>query len=199
MDIFTFTLHELQMTINRENKDVFILGDINIDILKFQNHHKTNEFLDNTFASGFIPLITRPTRVTQYSATLIDHVNTRKREIDSICGIIICDISDHFGIFSICHLSQRNKQHDLLAREFRSYKFSTENVNTFQNILNDIDFTRISSINCPNEAYDKFMEIYCAALNVSTAFPLRKHISPRKFQKHCVDNQRISAIFHSKT
>ena len=116
MDIFTFTLHELQMTINQENKDVFILGDINIDILKFQNHHKSNEYLYNTFASGFIPLITRPTRVTPYSATLIDHVYTNKRLIDSISGIIICDISDHFGIFSICQLSQRNKQHNLLAQ-----------------------------------------------------------------------------------
>ena len=64
-----------------------------IDILRFQNHPKTNEYLDNTFASGFIPLITRPTRVTQYSATLIDHVYTNKLEIDSISGIIICDIS----------------------------------------------------------------------------------------------------------
>ena len=118
--------------------------------------------------------------MTPYSATLIDHVYTNKREIDSISGIIICDISDHFGIFSICQLSQRNKKHNLLAQEFRSY--SPENINTFKNILNDIDFTHISSINCPNEAYDKFMETYCAAHDV--AFPLRKHISPRKFQKH---------------
>ena len=74
MDIFMFTLSELQMTLNRENKDVLILGDININMLKFQDHPKTNEYLDNIFASGFMPLITKPTRVTQYSATLIDHI-----------------------------------------------------------------------------------------------------------------------------
>ena len=78
MDIFIFTLHELQITLNRENEDVFILGDINIDLLKFQDHPKTNEYLDKTFAPGFIPLSTRPTSLTQYSDTLIDHVYTNK-------------------------------------------------------------------------------------------------------------------------
>ena len=89
MDIFMFTLNELQMTLNRENKAVFILGDININVLKFQDHPKTNEYLNNIFASGFIPLITKPTRVTQYYATLIDHIYTNKREIDSIIGPIL--------------------------------------------------------------------------------------------------------------
>ena len=88
-----------------------------------------------------MPLITKPTRVTQYSATLIDHIYTNKREIDSISGIIICDVSDHFGIFSICQLSRQNKQHILLAQKFRSY--SPANINTFTNILNETDFTHI--------------------------------------------------------
>ena len=56
-----------------------MMGDINIDLLKFSTHNKTNEYLDNTFSQGYIPIINKPTRVTPYSATLIDHIYINKQ------------------------------------------------------------------------------------------------------------------------
>ena len=47
------TMLELQNIISRENKEVYILGDINMDLLKFANHSKTGEYLENTFSQGF--------------------------------------------------------------------------------------------------------------------------------------------------
>ena len=61
-------------TIQHENKHCLIMGDMNIDLLKFETHTKTDDYLDNLFTHGFIPLITKPTRVTTHSATLIDHM-----------------------------------------------------------------------------------------------------------------------------
>jgi len=36
-------------TINRENKQVIIMGDFNINLLKFGSHNKTSDYLDNIF------------------------------------------------------------------------------------------------------------------------------------------------------
>ena len=105
------TIMELQTALQTDNKDIYIMGDININLLQFSDHAKTNDYLDNTFSLGFIPLITKPTRVTPYSATLIDHIYTNKQLIDTTSGIIISDVSDHFGVFTIVNSTQRKKEY----------------------------------------------------------------------------------------
>ncbi len=69
-------------------------------LLKSESCDYTNRFLEQLFTSSFIPLILRPTRITQHTATLIDNIFTNEIEsIDSsINGIIFTDISDHLGI-----------------------------------------------------------------------------------------------------
>ena len=39
--------------ISTADKAAYIYGDINIDLLKFQSHEKTSEFIENCFANGF--------------------------------------------------------------------------------------------------------------------------------------------------
>ena len=55
----------------QKNKDIVIGLDHNLDFLKSDQHPGTLEFIENTLANGLIPIITRPTRVTKSSATLI--------------------------------------------------------------------------------------------------------------------------------
>ena len=61
-------------------------------------HPKTDNYIDNTFAHGIWPLITKPTRLTSHSAILIDIIYTNKISSKVKSGIIISDVSDHFGI-----------------------------------------------------------------------------------------------------
>ena len=114
VDIFSNTMHELQgiIHVHRENKDVCIMGDINIDLLQYSNHYKTNDYTEAIFSQGYLPLITKPTRLTSHSATLIYHIytNTCSRSSEITSGIIVTDISDHFGIFSIIQLTTHNGQ-----------------------------------------------------------------------------------------
>jgi exonuclease III len=100
MDIFMHSMQELQNKLNAENKEVLIMGDMNIDLLKFETHSKTKEYLENIFSQGYMPLITKPTRVSTYSATLIDHIYTNK-QTSKLSGIIVTDVADHFGIFFV--------------------------------------------------------------------------------------------------
>ena len=74
LDLFVHTLDELLHIINNEGKPCTIMGDTNINLLKFDTHDKTNTFLNNCISHGFLPRITKPTRLAEYSATLIDHI-----------------------------------------------------------------------------------------------------------------------------
>ena len=65
---------EIQSEIKEENKVSYLMGDCNIDLLKVNIHAKTNEFVNDVISQGFLPKITRPTRITPHSATIIDHI-----------------------------------------------------------------------------------------------------------------------------
>ena len=61
----------------------------------FPEHCLLNIFLHN----GLIPTITKPTRITSSSATLIDNIYVSVRQNHIKSGILCCDISDHLPIF----------------------------------------------------------------------------------------------------
>ena len=153
VDIFMQTMHDLQNKLNMEGKETFIMGDMNIDLLKCTTHVKTQEYLDNIFAQGFVPLITKPTRVTEYTATLIDHIYHNKNEKPTHSGIIISDISDHFGIFSVVkNCSKVPKSNSISYRTFKE-----TNMNAFKNSLDETDFACVLEDNNSDTVYDKFI------------------------------------------
>jgi len=73
---------------------------MNIDLLKYDTHTKTKEYLESIFSFGFSPVITLPTILESCSATLMDHIYTNKTQSTNL-GIIITDVADHFGVFHI--------------------------------------------------------------------------------------------------
>ena len=79
------------------------MGDYNINLLNFGTHTKTNEFIDDVISHGFLPYILKPTRVTDTSATLIDHIYSNHTYTNQDSGIIVTDLSDHFGVFYITY------------------------------------------------------------------------------------------------
>ena len=58
--------------IQREKKEVVIGMDQHKDFLKVHKHKSTIELLDINLANDMLPVITKPTRITQFSAMLID-------------------------------------------------------------------------------------------------------------------------------
>ena len=85
--------------LNSEHKYGVLMGDMNVDLLKFNDHTQTGEYLDNIFSHGFLPVISRPTRVCRSSATLIDHIYINNITDQCKSGIVINDVADHYGIF----------------------------------------------------------------------------------------------------
>ena len=50
---------------------------------------ETKYFLDQMFSSGLYPLITRPTRITGRSATIIDNIFCSEMCRNKVCGIVL--------------------------------------------------------------------------------------------------------------
>ena len=81
--------------IHRENKHCITLGDFNLDLLKFEYHPATDEFMTSLGTSSFQPYILQPTRITDHSATIIDNIFFNSFEYFTVSGNIIYDLTDH--------------------------------------------------------------------------------------------------------
>ena len=58
MDLTDFNcsyLHKLLENISKEQKCIFLLGDFNVNLLNYNAHNQTNEFLDSLASNSFIP------------------------------------------------------------------------------------------------------------------------------------------------
>ena len=69
------------------------------------SHNSTKNVLDIMYSFGLYPLIDKPTRVTDSSATLIDNIFTNELRHNLTCGILFNDISDNLPIFALCKYS----------------------------------------------------------------------------------------------
>ena len=84
----------------RSNKKLFCVGDYNLNCLDYNENTKVKNFFNLLFSYGMIPIINKPTRVTNKSATAIDNIFINSLYNNSLeTGIIKTDISDHFPIF----------------------------------------------------------------------------------------------------
>ena len=108
MDLTDFNcnyLSKLLENISKEQKSIFLLGDFNVNLLNYNEHNQTNEFLDSLASNSFIPLILQPTRITSHSNTLIDNIFSNVIDPDIISGNLTATISEHLPQFSIICLA----------------------------------------------------------------------------------------------
>ena len=101
MKEFEDELEKVLSKIIKENKLFYLMGDININMLKMNQVLTVDRFMCQLFSSSLYPLITKPTRIMDRSATLIDNILTNSLDDSSLRGILITDISDHFPVFMI--------------------------------------------------------------------------------------------------
>ena len=71
---FNLLYDDLLSKINLENKQIYIKGDFNIDLIKSDIHQTTDTFLQNNLSACLKPFITKPSRITPHSKTLIDNI-----------------------------------------------------------------------------------------------------------------------------
>src|ERR1700733_9091994 len=74
---FNSEIEDLLSNSLKNAKDIILVGDYNIDLLKINEHRDTNSFYNCMTSHLLIPTITRPTRISPPSYTLIDNLFTK--------------------------------------------------------------------------------------------------------------------------
>ena len=99
----------------------YITGDINIDLLSQSN---SNVFFYNNLISSYnaYNLVTKATRITSSTATLIDRFYTNYTHSCSNCYIIKSDLTDHFPLAVKIHQKITRKQNPIkFIRRLKSF------------------------------------------------------------------------------
>ncbi|XP_024116978.1 uncharacterized protein LOC112138628 [Oryzias melastigma] len=91
---------------SQNNKILFICGDFNIDLINPGNHKATDDFISRMYSMSLYPTITRPSRITAQSTTLIDNIFTNNIENTYMSGLTICDITDHLPVFTLSDINK---------------------------------------------------------------------------------------------
>ena len=120
------------------------------------------------FAHSFFPCITKPTRMSKTSCTLIDNIftNDLNENTASVSGIFYTDISDHFPVYHIDFTDSVNVSESCYKKRIYSSvnidKFvSVMQTKTWEHVLHENDVQRAYSLfhNDFIDAYDKCFPI----------------------------------------
>ena len=135
--------------------------------------------------------MSRPTRITEHSASLIDHCYTNKLEDTISCNILTTDISDHLAILTTINLDNtssspyrvsnlRANPEDPAQSEHRM--FNEANNQKFRELIveEDWDGALVDGLDAEQQ-FEKFNEIYTRHYN--TAFPLKSKRIRRKNER----------------
>ena len=137
-------------------EDIILVGDMNINLLNYSTHQDTGVYLDTLLENGLLPLITLPTRITQSTATLLDHISTNIADDSFDTGIILSDISDHFPVFYIRYLKEQPKSKNTQTIKIR--KMDENSKIKFKNLLDNTNWENIVNNYEPASAFDNFFD-----------------------------------------
>ena len=176
---------KLQWLERHKKKHIIIAGDANIDLIQHDNDVHAQNISDITLSHGFTEVISKPTRITDHSATLLDHNIYTNSLVQTIStGVLINDISDHLGTFINLNIkSTRVKRfflpHSDLPTTYR--KFSAENVDRFKQLISEEAWVTVVEEPDVQTKFNNFEKIY--AKHYNDAFPETTANKKRKKQR----------------
>jgi len=150
-------IRDLERTIMKTNNKhiTYLMGDINIDLMKFDNNPVHNDYTTMLFSNNFMSYITFPTRITPYSATLIDHIFIRapNKNMEIISGILFADISDHLPCFVSYKLNEISLESQTNRPRVRL--FGDKQSKAFAESMNNFNWDSLYQEN--NDWYERFI------------------------------------------
>ena len=166
---------------------MLVFGDLNENLLKYSEDKQTSECLNMLLSLGFMPIITKPTRITDHTATLIDHIYTNTPEKLIKSGICLADISDHLPVFCTMAEALPTNNEPKFFRDFRHF-----NEEAFHQDLIAVDFKTLIS-NDVNESISTIV----SNLRAITNYHARLRKASKRQRKRLERPWITKAIMHS--
>lgn len=176
-EIFINSMNTILEKIDKENKHCYLLGDFNIDLLKSESCDYTNHFVEQLFTSCFFPLINKPTKITNHTATLIDNIFTNNFEIlnDSTNALIFTDISDHLPIVHMVNMDIADSKSNKRLNNIRYQRIITKSsTDTFKDAIKNISWSSVYREDTnPEKAFNEFLNSFLNEYKAN--FPAKKN------------------------
>lgn len=150
--------HTLE-TVSKKYKSIYAFGDFNIDLTKDCN--ATKEFKNIMYMHSYLQLISKPTRITDTTSSLIDHNWTTNFELNTSNLVLHNDISDHFVIVSQFDIETHPPKNE---KYIHKRVISDQKIELFRQELSNENWESVLKSECPNEAYNifscRFLELF---------------------------------------
>ena len=174
-DLNQFLIHYSSIIDKFKNDKCIIFGDLNLDLLKYDSCSNVQNFVNINFEKHFFPAINKPTRVTNHSATVIDHIWFNSIDDNELNNrIVLSDISDHFGIF-LGIFDNVESEEPLKEFSYRDYK-KLEDGSFYNAIQNKLEIISFDSIHDVDSALQKLVDMISNVID--EVFPI-KTIKPK--------------------
>lgn len=177
---FTSELEQLLVK-NFQNKNLIIVGDINIDLLKIDSHEPSANFNNMMISNKFISMISKPTRVTEFSGTLIDNFysNLPINKIDT--AILKYPLSDHYPILLSLDIRPKTLSE---TKTLSHRKFDETAIKEFQDKMSKVNWQEVKQACLADNtelAYAIFLKIFMQ--NYNESFPVIDTTPNKKYKK----------------
>ena len=153
--------------------------DHNLDFLKHSIHKRTHDFIELNLDNKLLPSITRPTRITNNSATLIDNIIVSQCLLaNSESRIVIDDISDHLpSIVKFDEMLQKDKASKFVT----SRNLNEKNLQKITDTLTRTNWSEVITENV-DESFDSFHDLLLRTLDHYAPIVTRK-LSSKNFRR----------------
>lgn len=183
-------INELKSILNKLKTNTVIVGDINIDIKK--QTRESELFLSLMYDNGFHPCIDQYTRIVNESASCIDHIFVRHKNLNIFqSGVFHVGITDHSLIALIIQNVKKG-----------SYKNNTimpvvKNRINFEKLKNDLSLVDWSCLYQCDDV-DMALDVFYLILNEKINVSLDNKVISIKLQKAKFRSPWITQVLLSK-
>ena len=165
-DQFIELFSNLISSLQDSYSEIYLFGDFNINVLKYATCEQAQEYVDLLFSFGLLQTVTKPTRCTLTSATLIDHVISTPKSSIFETALITNKISDHFPIIHFLDSLKHRPSHKTIV----SRDFSAANCQRFKELLHGFSWNSIRECTDAQEAFSLFNNTFLSLYEAN--FPI---------------------------
>ena len=138
--LFTGYMEHILAALEPMNQVVVLAGDYNFNMLKEFEDRNVSRFCNTLSSYGYVPLISKPTRVTKHSSSLLDNIFINTHNIVKCSGVLMTDMSDHFSVYALLSLTHQTVPKTEAKEVFNMHKlpelnqYITSKLENFQTI-----------------------------------------------------------------
>ena len=170
---------------------VILVGDFNLDILPSEKSSDTNKYINCFLSHGYVPLISKGTRVSRNKITSIDNMWTNITDRHILSNVLNCSISDHFPITCVIPLTIIEYTDNGLLHNITNHNISPDTLNQFNikymelvsntHVSESIVFDPVKAKSDFTSFFNRFTDIYNSTILENKTFSPHRNSSVKPY------------------